>query len=38
MNERRIDAAFAYDPIQDKIYVMGGEGLDSCEYYDINNN
>ena len=38
MNERRLDTAVAYEPVDDRIYVIGGwrDGeLDSCEYYDI---
>jgi len=39
MNEKREYAAAAYEPNQDKIFVMGGyPSTDSCEYYDVNNN
>jgi len=38
MKEEREYAAVAYEPNQDKIFVMGGWTLDSCEYYDVSNN
>ena len=39
MKDKRHGAAVAYEPTQDKIYVMGGGDafLTSCEYYDVIN-
>lgn len=39
MKEERVWASVAYEPTQDKIFVMGGVGncynnVDTCEQYD----